>query len=344
VDQTPRHLTGEQRQALCEEALALYRELGDRRGTSVALITLGLTCLTGDARRARALFEEGTVVLRQLGGSRALAWACLHLGSARYLVGEYEPASEVARECLPLFEQYADLVGIAACHDLQGRIALAQGDLPNARRHFVRSRESNLEVGSQSGVAEASTSCNRLGDVELAEGDVAAAEALYERALAVARERNTTPLAIEALIGLGRSALRRGDATAAASRFGEALSTVRDWNPGQYALACLEGLAYALTLEAGAAGDPGPPATGARSAATPGAPRLLRAAGLLGAAEAVRERIGIRRPPREQSEHDGQIAALRASLGNANFTAAGEAGWARSWQETIDLALETSAA
>src|SRR5262249_18279384 len=69
VDQTPRHLTGEQRQALCEEALALYRELGDRQGTGVALITLGLTCLTGDAQRARALFEEGTVVLRQLGGS-----------------------------------------------------------------------------------------------------------------------------------------------------------------------------------------------------------------------------------------------------------------------------------
>src|SRR5262249_51618141 len=159
-----------------------------------------------------------------------------------------------------------------------------------------RSRESNLELGSQSGVAEASMSCNRLGDVELAEGDVAAAEALYERALAVARERNTTPLAIEALIGLGRCALRRGDLKAAASRFGEALSTARDGKPGQYALACLEGLAYALILEAGAAGDPGPPATGAAP------PRLLRAARLLGAAEAAREQIGIRRPPREQSE------------------------------------------
>src|SRR5262249_133928 len=100
VDQAPRHLTTEQCQALGEEALALHRELGDRRGTAVALVTLGLICLREDARRARALFEEGAVALREWGTSASLAWACYHLGRAQYVLGEYALASEVGRECL----------------------------------------------------------------------------------------------------------------------------------------------------------------------------------------------------------------------------------------------------
>jgi tetratricopeptide (TPR) repeat protein len=333
VDQAPAHLTQQQRQALCEEALALYRELGDRRGTAVALVTLGLTCFAEDARRARALFEEGSVALREWGSSTSLAWACFHLGRAQYFVGEYEQAAEVGRECLPHFEQFDELVGLAACHDLQARIALAQDDLPNARRHAQLASDFELRIGRQSGQAKPSTACLRLGQIALAEGDVAAAEALYQEALAIARAMHTRLQQVEAMTGLGRAALRRGDPRAAAERFVEVLSMIRNGQPGPGALQCLEGLARAFTLETGSIGDTGPQATSAAPS------HLLCAARLAGAAEAVRERKGIGRPPREQSEQEGWIATLRASLGDAAFTAACEAGRALSWQETMRVAL-----
>jgi hypothetical protein len=151
---------------------------------------------------------------------------------------------------------------------------------------------------------------------------------------AIARERKTAQQVMEALTGLGRAALRRGDLEVAASRFMEVLSLEIDWRQRRYALPCLEGLASAFILAAGSVGAPG-------SLATVAAPsQLLCAARLLGAAAAVRERIGIARPPREQPEQDARIAARRVSLGDADFTAAWEAGRALSWEEVVACALE----
>lgn len=160
-----------------------------------------------------------------------------------------------------------------------------------------------------------------------------AAEALYQEALAIARTMSTSLQVVEAMVGLGRTALRRGDPQAAASRFVECISIVPRARPGQNVLLCLEGVACALILEPRPIAAPG---SGTTSAAPP---RLLRAARLLGAVEVVRERIGIRRPPREQSEHEGWTATLSASLGSAAFTAAWEAGRALSWQEPMACAL-----
>jgi predicted ATPase/DNA-binding SARP family transcriptional activator len=330
ADQARVHWTVEQCQALCEEALALYRELGERRGTAVALITLGLICGGEDRRRARSHLEEGVAALRELGTTRALAWACYHLSSAHYWLGDYEPAGTAGRECRALFAHYDESMGIAACHKLQGLIALAQGDLPDARRHFERLRDHYLDLGSPPGIAE---SYLRLGDLERVAGDGDAAEALYQRALAVAREVNARDQIAASLTGLGFAALSRGDARQAASRFVEALSKDRDWHSPLYALPGLEGLAGALTLGAAADSAHDPPTT----AAAP--PELLCAARLFGAAEAVRDRMGARRPPYEQSEYDAHVATLRASLGGDRFTAAWEAGRTLSCEEMMACAL-----
>jgi tetratricopeptide (TPR) repeat protein len=266
-----------------------------------------------------------------LGTTRALAWACYHLSAAHYWVGDYEPADTAGRESRALFEHFDESMGIAACHKMQGMIALAQGDLPDARRHFERLRDHYLNLGSQPGIAE---SYLRLGDVERVEGDGSAAEALYQRALSIAREVKARDQVAASLTGLGRMALGRGDAKAAASRFVESLSIDRDWHNPVYALPGLEGLAGALTL--GAAG--GLLHSLPAAAATP--PELLCAARLFGAVEAVRDRIGSPRPPFEQTEQDARIAMLRASLGDDRFITAWEAGRALSWEEMMACALD----
>jgi tetratricopeptide (TPR) repeat protein len=190
-----------------------------------------------------------------------------------------------------------------------------------------------LEMGSQPGMSEAYV---RLGDVELAVGDTEAAVIHYERALTIAREANALGQVVGSLIGLGRAALRRGDARQAVCHFAESLALDRDWHHTVFALPVLEALAGALTLRATAGGSEGLPARGAADA------DRLRAARLLGAAEAVRDRLGLRRPPQEQSEHDAWIATLRATLSAPQFTAVWEAGQALSWEEMMACALDVS--
>jgi predicted ATPase/DNA-binding SARP family transcriptional activator len=330
ADQSRVHRAAQECRALCEEALALYRELGDRRGTAVALITLGLICEGEDWRRARAYYEEGTIVLRELGRLQPLAWAYFHLCSACYVVGDYEPAAAAGHESLALFEQFGDRMGIAACHDQQGLIALAQGDLASARRHFETLRDLHLDLGSQPGLTGASI---RVGDLELAQGDPEAAATLFTRALQLARETNEVRHVVGALTGLGLSALRQGDAPAARSRFVEALSIDRDRQNPMHALPALEGLAGALTH--GAAVDPAHD----RPTTATAPPELLCAARLFGAAEAVRGRLGARRAPYEQAEYDTQVATLRASLSDDRFTAAWDAGRTLSWEQMMACAL-----
>jgi hypothetical protein len=265
------------------------------------------------------------------------------------MAGEYELATAAGRECQSLFEQFANLIGSAASHALLAAIALAQEDLPDARHHAGLAAELEREIASQSGRTKTPASCVRLGEIALVEGDLDAAEALYQEALAIARDMSTVPHIVEALAGLGWVALRRDDPRAAASHFVEVLCLTRDWRPGPNEVWCLEGLACALILEAGSVGAQGPhtahssPHT-AHSGSGLCAVRCalcasLRAARHLGVAEAVRERIGIQRSPREQSEHEGWTTTLCAALGDAAFTAAREAGRALSWNEAIAAAL-----
>jgi hypothetical protein len=62
--------------------------------------------------------------------------------------------------------------------------------------------------------------------------------------------------------------------------------------------------------------------------------RAAWAARLLGAAEAIRERLGAPLPPVDRPEHDAAVAAARAALGDDGFAAA----WAAGRTMTIDAA------
>ena len=74
---------------LHRESLTLYRELGDKAGTALVLIDLGLALhRLDDHRGAAALFEESLALNRALDNRDGIAW-CL----ARHLphLSEYQP-------------------------------------------------------------------------------------------------------------------------------------------------------------------------------------------------------------------------------------------------------------
>jgi tetratricopeptide (TPR) repeat protein len=78
---------------LDEEALALCRELGDRRGVAHALMGLGMADVySGDAFRARGRFLESLSVSRTLGDSWLICGALFGLGQAESALGDFTSA------------------------------------------------------------------------------------------------------------------------------------------------------------------------------------------------------------------------------------------------------------
>ncbi len=92
--------------ARLEESVAIWRELGDKRGLALALTvwnSLGWVSLReGRVADARALIEEGVALWRALGDRWSLAWALLCLSSA---VRRDDPAAArpIAEESVALF-------------------------------------------------------------------------------------------------------------------------------------------------------------------------------------------------------------------------------------------------
>ena len=69
----------------------------------------------------------------------------------------------------------------------------------------------------------------------------------------------------------------------------------------------------------------------------------LRAARLYGAAEALRERIGIAMTPIEQSEYDVEIARLKAGMDGKDFAEAWKDGRGMTLEQAVAFALENKA-
>jgi non-specific serine/threonine protein kinase len=65
-----------------------------------------------------------------------------------------------------------------------------------------------------------------------------------------------------------------------------------------------------------------------------------RAARLCGAAEALREVLGVPLSPAQRTGHDQAVQAMRATLGEEAFAAAWAAGRALSLEQAVALALE----
>ena len=102
----------EQSAALHEQALALRRKLGDRRGTAASLHNLGTTALhLADLDRAEALCVEARALWREVGDERGVA---VSLNSSAILArnrGDHERARAHYDESLAIFRKLGDTWG-----------------------------------------------------------------------------------------------------------------------------------------------------------------------------------------------------------------------------------------
>ena len=149
-DPTAADPEGEGTRAL-DEALALYRDVGDIRGQANVLWGMGnrtYFLLTGDGGEAN--FLEALELFRQVGDVTMEAWSLHMVGSA--LLRRLDRADEsltYLRHALRHFHEASDAAGISLLFDDLSSQAVADGDLPRAARLRGAGRRLATVTGTQ---------------------------------------------------------------------------------------------------------------------------------------------------------------------------------------------------
>jgi predicted ATPase/DNA-binding SARP family transcriptional activator/DNA-binding CsgD family transcriptional regulator len=169
-----------------EDGLALYRQVGDRRGAATCLRSLGDTFLElGDWERAEALLEEGLALARESGSIR---YTCNALSTLSYMAAcrsDLERAKALGEESLAIAREAGDTTAASFASQHLAITAMLGGDYERAQTLF----EATLEMTRITGNREGQTiSLNNLGLVALCRGDYAQAAKLSTESLKLSEE------------------------------------------------------------------------------------------------------------------------------------------------------------
>jgi non-specific serine/threonine protein kinase len=201
---------------LIEEALTIYRTLGDRRGEARALGGLQLGALfTEDFADARSYGEQALAIYRELDQKRGVAITLNNLGSVERAAGDLDAACRLYEESLALLREVGDLKYVALALAELGVVTVRLGRLEEARAHMVE----GLLISIASGIlgdtaylleASAELSCS-TGEPARAARMLGAAQALRVKVQAPLlpseqRERDALFARIRAELGEGAAA------------------------------------------------------------------------------------------------------------------------------------------
>jgi predicted ATPase/DNA-binding XRE family transcriptional regulator len=132
--------------ALHEGAMAVYREMGHKRGVSASLRELGFVAYErGDYERAVYLHEQSLALARGFGTTFGVAWSLRALGDAVRGQGDLRRARMLLEESLALSRSKEHAWGIARTLASLGSMACEAGEHARASRLY----EESLELGGR---------------------------------------------------------------------------------------------------------------------------------------------------------------------------------------------------
>ena len=271
-------------------------------------------------------FEEGkrwlqTALEKDTGGFPAVrAQALDGLGFILTFQHEFGRAIEALEESIALYEELGDRSGAAFALANLGYAVLHGGHHERVPA-FLEEAQAFL-AEDLNGHARAYL-CMIVGVATLGGGDLGSAVSQLEEGLALSRELGDSRNTSMSLFILGMVEFGRGDLGRGAPLFEEGARISRDIGDR------LGGIYYVWGF--------------GKSSVLRGRP--VRAATLWGAAEALREQMGMALSHLDlaASGYEQDLAAVRSTLGEASFDAAWAKGRAMSFEQAIDYALQEPA-
>ena len=200
-----------------------------------------------------------------------------------------------------------------------GTVAAEQGDQERAIELSERAAQLYDESGDQRGHALA---ISNLGGIALERGEYAKAASLSEQAYGLFETLEDSEGMAFALVNQGFAALSEKEHDRAIDLLRQALRRLAELEFRDVIGYCFEGLAAVLAFTE----------------------RPEEAARLLGAAEALRESLGVGLAPAEQTTHDETVEAVRSALTEDRFGADWRHGREMPLDDAIAYALEEEGA
>ena len=286
-------------QVLSEQGLALCRELGDQRVIAPLLFLLGnVAWARGDTARARPLLEEALAFFREVDYKEYVAYTLFSLALLGSSHGEYTRACVLFEESLAIHRKLENKRGIAhTLSQLAQALFVSQGDQARIRSLLEESLALSREVGLKEGIA---ASYYLSGQLALSQSDVVTAHSLVEKGVVLYREMGHQHGTAESLAVLGKVLAAQGDYVAARKCYEESLAISGALGEKWMTAVCLLGLGEVVAAQR----------------------QFAWAAQLWGAAEALRDAIGVPIPPIESAEYERAVSAARVHLGERAFAAA----------------------
>ena len=169
--------------ALCEQALAIWREVEDPAAVAHVQTTLGdIARERGDVSRATALYRAALVDLQAIGDRRCEASTCKNLATILAVEDSHEQSAHLFREGISLRHELGDQVGLAECFE---------------------------------GLAASLGALSRHDECALLLGAAAALRSIHEALPSEAEQQAVDRLGVRRPAGAGRRSLRAGLATGA---------------------------------------------------------------------------------------------------------------------------------
>jgi predicted ATPase/DNA-binding SARP family transcriptional activator len=137
----------EEAEHLLEEALALFRSCGSRRGQAWTLTYLSRRSPPGRENRARV--EEALRIFRETQHEPGVAWSLAFLSAIRLDDDDVEGAARLAQEALETATRARVTQPMAEALRLLGKVALEEGDLSGARRRLEEAAELHRSAGDR---------------------------------------------------------------------------------------------------------------------------------------------------------------------------------------------------
>jgi non-specific serine/threonine protein kinase len=271
----------------------------------------------GDLERAGTMIEDALVLQHALGDTLGIAASLTTLAKVAGTRGDHARAASLLEEALALRRTLGDRLGMATSLNTLGIVTYAQGDYARAGALLEESLMLFRALGDKQGIALA---LQRLGSVAFRRGEHGRAVALFEEALALLRNLGDKQGIAIVLSALGEAAYQGGEYGRAAALLEECIRLSRTIGSREMVAAGLELIAWVTAAHR--------------------KPRW--AVRLGGAADALREALGVPLYPDLRAGHAHVVRILREGLGEDDFATAWAEGRALPLDEAITLALEKS--
>jgi adenylate cyclase len=208
-----------------DQALKIWRELGNRRKEGLTLNSLGsIADNLGDYSQAKSYYGQALAIARECEDRLSEAKVLNNLGLIASHEGDFSLTNEYYEQSLVILKQIGFRKGEGVLLQNVGINYAQRGDITNARLYFEQALTISQQVGDRYSEARL---LHNLGCAAGEQSDFRAARSYFDRALAMAREMGIPHSVAQALGNLGALLKDIGEFDQARSRFEEGLIIAR---------------------------------------------------------------------------------------------------------------------